>query len=681
MVALGLLCPLWAQAQQPTAAPDPGPDLVEDREDLSVDVRATSRAPETASSVRLTRADIEAAPHRNAEEVLRQVPGLTLVQHGSEGKGYQFFLRGFDATHGADLALRLEDLPLNEWSNIHAQGYLDLSLIIPEVIQSVQVTKGPFSLDQGAFAMAGSAQYNLGAPTQGDGWGASYTLGTTGRHRGLAVITGQQGQGFAAIEATRDQGFGQNRWLERATFNSRAQLWRQGHDDLSLLLLAYHGQFGLPSPLRNQDVQDGQLGFYDSYDQQAQGSSSRAVAALRYRHGGAGHQARWTAWVQQRHLELLENFTGFLIHPTEGDRRQQQHQALGLGLRGQHSAALSARWTLLAGGGWRGQALEQREDNVGRQLQRLSARRHLEAQQWMAHTWLGLRWRPVDNLSLEGGARADLLRVDTVDKLAQGSTGGGTLWTASPRLTGRWAVNPSLRLFSAYGRGLRPPEARAFSSFEADREGIAQDVITNADPALTTSDAVEVGGRWDPHEAFGVSLSGFGTWIARESIFDHVSGTSLELNGTRRLGTELVLYSDPAPWLSLSADVTWVQAQFVESGHQVPLAPWLVSGLRAQLSPTSRLQIGARGLLVAPRPLPHGATGATLLRLDATARYRWRHWWLGLQAENLSAARLREGEYHYASHWRPGSAASEVPTLHTTAGPPLNLRFTLGVEL
>ena len=52
-----------------------------------VDARS---APETASSQHVTAEEFQAAPRRSAEDALRQVPGLTLVQHGSEGKGFQF---------------------------------------------------------------------------------------------------------------------------------------------------------------------------------------------------------------------------------------------------------------------------------------------------------------------------------------------------------------------------------------------------------------------------------------------------------------------------------------------------------------------------------------------------------------------------------------------------------------
>ena len=86
-------------------------------------------------------------------------------------------------------------------------------------------------------------------------------------------------------------------------------------------------------------------------------------------------------------------------------------------------------------------------------------------------------------------------------------------------------------------------------------------------------------------------------------------------------------------------------------------------------------------LTVAPRPLPNGATGTTLLMTDATLGYRWRRLRIDLEIENLLNRRLREGEFHYASDWRPDAPSSALPALHTAAGPPLNARLTLGVQL
>ncbi|MGB1275611.1 MAG: TonB-dependent receptor plug domain-containing protein, partial [Nannocystaceae bacterium] len=190
-----------------------------DESTFSVKVVASREQPATASSIELRPRDITAAPRRNAEEVLRQVPGLTLVQHGSEGKGHQILLRGFDTIHGSDFEVTLDGIPLNEWSNVHAQGYLDLGLVIPEAIGSVAVTKGPFTLDQGAFAMAGSADYRLRIPQSERGWRASYTAGSTNRHRLVAGFARPDNEdpGFLLVEATHDDGFGQNRGIDNVT--------------------------------------------------------------------------------------------------------------------------------------------------------------------------------------------------------------------------------------------------------------------------------------------------------------------------------------------------------------------------------------------------------------------------------------------------------------------------------
>src|SRR5690606_24182827 len=193
-------------------------------------ITVIGRAPRPlpASTTLVTAREIAATPKRSAEDALRLVPGLTLVQHGSEGKGHQFFLRGFDALHGTDLELLVEGIPINEWSNIHAHGYIDLGFVVPEAIRSVEVIKGPFTLEQGAFAMAGSANYRLGIPEEAVGGRVAYVAGTTNRHRGLVTFSPRQsgGEDFIAAEALRDDGYGQNREVERGAVLARARLLR-----------------------------------------------------------------------------------------------------------------------------------------------------------------------------------------------------------------------------------------------------------------------------------------------------------------------------------------------------------------------------------------------------------------------------------------------------------------------
>lgn len=644
--------------------------------------------PKTASSTRVDSQRIALVPTQTAEDALRLVPGLLLVQHGSEGKGHQFFLRGFDAIHGADLELRVDAIPVNEWSNIHAQGYIDLGFLVPELITSVEVTKGPFTLDQGLFGMAGSARYHVGVPTDSLGFRAAYTAGLTNRHRLLLSWSPEDGEGheFIAAEALHDNGYGQQRQSRRLNLSGRKRLLEGDAGQLDLFAAAYHGAFQLPGPLRAEDVDAGRLGFHDAYDQDAAGTSTRALASLSWRHELDNHRLQAGAWGAWRYLTLLENFTGFLVDPERGDRRAQRQATGSFGADLQWDSRLYEGLVLRTSAGLRGDTFEQREDHVDQQPapSLIARRRSLSGVQLGAHAYAGLGWKvelgDASSFRVDAGARVDLVHVDVTDHLGD-VEGGDTLAALSPRASLRWTPLEALSLFAAYGRGVRPPEARAFSGFDASREGLSEErYVGDEGPSLTTSDAVELGLTWSPGLELQVSLSGFATFIERESVFDHVSGTNLELNGTRRLGGELAIAAMPLPWLRLHADLTLVDARFAESGNPVPLAPWLVGAFEALVISADGFTAGLRLQGVAPRTLPHGATGATLLSLDASLGYRWRWLSLSLEVENVLDRRSREGEYHYASHWRPGSPASELPAMHFVGGSPLDARLTMGAR-
>jgi outer membrane receptor for ferrienterochelin and colicin len=66
------------------------------------------------------------------------------------------FLRGFDADHGTDVALFVDGVPVNMVSHGHGQGSVDLNWVIPELIERVEVSKGPYFARHGDFATAGA---------------------------------------------------------------------------------------------------------------------------------------------------------------------------------------------------------------------------------------------------------------------------------------------------------------------------------------------------------------------------------------------------------------------------------------------------------------------------------------------------------------------------------------------
>jgi len=61
-------------------------------------------------------------------------------------------LRGFDADHGTDLALSIDGIPINLVSHAHGQGFSDTNFIIPETVERLDISKGPYFANQGDFA-------------------------------------------------------------------------------------------------------------------------------------------------------------------------------------------------------------------------------------------------------------------------------------------------------------------------------------------------------------------------------------------------------------------------------------------------------------------------------------------------------------------------------------------------
>ena len=139
------------------------------------------------------------------QDILRVTPGLVLVQHSGGGKANQYFLRGFDSDHGTDLALSIDGIPINMVSHAHGQGFADTNFIIPEVVERVQITKGPYFAYQGDLATSGA----VNMVSRDDFEHSSVAAGLVGSpgygspgYRGLAIASPKfEGDGLKATFA------------------------------------------------------------------------------------------------------------------------------------------------------------------------------------------------------------------------------------------------------------------------------------------------------------------------------------------------------------------------------------------------------------------------------------------------------------------------------------------------
>src|SRR4029078_8043235 len=112
-----------------------------------------------ASSFAVRDREFQLRPIGSVQDILRVTPGLVLVQHSGAGKANQYFLRGFDVDHGTDLALSIVGITINIVSHALRQGFEDTNFIMPEAVERLEISKGPYFAQQGDFATAGAVNF------------------------------------------------------------------------------------------------------------------------------------------------------------------------------------------------------------------------------------------------------------------------------------------------------------------------------------------------------------------------------------------------------------------------------------------------------------------------------------------------------------------------------------------
>jgi vitamin B12 transporter len=126
-----------------------------DAESLQQVVVVATRLPtptdEIASSVTIITAEqIEASQERTLADVLKNVPGLNLVQSGGPGDQTSIFMRGTNSNHTKIL---IDGIDLSDPSN--ANGAFDFGQLLTPDIERIEVLRGPQSGLYGSDAIGG----------------------------------------------------------------------------------------------------------------------------------------------------------------------------------------------------------------------------------------------------------------------------------------------------------------------------------------------------------------------------------------------------------------------------------------------------------------------------------------------------------------------------------------------
>src|ERR1700722_17993780 len=112
----------------------------------------------TASEGVVDDQELQLSPQYRPGQLLETVPGLIVTLHSGEGKANQYLMRGYNLDHGTDLETYVDDMPVNQPTHAHGQGYTDLNFMIPELADGLTYTKGTYYANVGDFGAVGSVR-------------------------------------------------------------------------------------------------------------------------------------------------------------------------------------------------------------------------------------------------------------------------------------------------------------------------------------------------------------------------------------------------------------------------------------------------------------------------------------------------------------------------------------------
>jgi iron complex outermembrane recepter protein len=712
--------PAAKPAPKPKPPAPPRPAEAAHAEPIVVSVIGRSTPPlRGASDFIVQIGDLARVPRKNATELLTLAPGILLTNDGGEGHAEQIFLRGFDAREGQDIEITASGVPVNEAGNLHANGYADTHFIIPELVESLRVIEGPFDPRQGNYAVAGSADYELGLTQRG--LTAKYGVGTFGTHRAL-LLWGPRDEStrtFGGVELYMTKGYGQNRDAKRASAMGQYEGKLGNSGTFRVGAQAYASSYHSAGVIRDDDYQNKRIGFYDTYDPLQGGDASRYSVWADVEAKSGDTIFKQQIFYVHRGMRLRENFTGFLLdvqeplqspHQQRGDLIDTDVTGNTIGARG------SARL--------RGEILGQRQEIELGYFARgdFTDATRMRIEHATSHPYhvdndvgsklgdVGLfadaNVKPVSWITLRGGVRGDLFAYDVLDRCAVKSVahpsktnppgdasclsqqGFGAYREPTQRAsTASAAVMPrgsiligpfqGFTLSASVGRGVR----------SIDPVYVTQDVATPFASVLAYEGGVSFARGIGAVSVTARSLV-FQTKVDRDLIFSETAGRALLGGGTTRTGW-VGAARVAGEHFDVNANATLVKSTFDDTGLLVPYVPDVV--VRADAAVFGALPWKVRGeafraalasgfTFVGHRPLPYGQRSDIIATLDASASVGWSHYEVAVSGQNLVGQQYRLGEYNFASDFHTQGAPTLVPVRHFTAGAPRSLMVTFAVN-
>jgi hydrogenase/urease accessory protein HupE len=624
-------------------------------------------------------------------EVLETVPGVIITQHAGGGKANQYFLRGFNLDHGTDFATYLDGMPLNLPTHAHGQGYSDMNIVIPELVQRVNYQKGVYYAENGDFSSAGAARLDFFqvlpqsiATIEGGMFGYGRVL-----YADSTPVNG--GQVLCAGEYLHSDG----PWDKPDDFNKFNGHLSYSRGDaangFSLTARSYYGVWDSSDQIAQSAVSDGLVSRFGTLNDTTGGDSQRHSLQGEWHRADDESATKIMAFGFYYQMNLFSDFTYFLTDNVRGDQFEQEDErwVAGLDARQVFFGQLGDRementFGTQVRNDWIRNGLYQTQNRIRVDKFDVINARPLSAvtrQDDVVQTSLGAFWENkvqwLEKMRSTVGLRGDVYHYDVASTLAANSDRRSD-GIASPKgslVFGPWAQT---EFYVEGGLGFHSNDGRGATTTVDPVDGTTP--VERADPLVQTYGA-EIGVRTLVVDGLQSTLSVWWLDLDSELLFVGDAGATEASRPSRRYGVEWANYYNLTPRLTLDADFSFSHAEFRDAD---PAGDYIPGSIETAVAAgiTYRMDNGLFGSVrlryFGPRPLieDNSVRSAETLLVNAQLGYQFNQTWTAtVEVLNLLDRKDDDISYYYESRTTPGGVATEEIHFHPVE--PIQVRATL----
>lgn len=640
---------------------------------FSIDEVVIASASKNSIYKAISNVDVQLRPINNSQEVLRLVPGLFIGQHAGGGKAEQLFLRGFDIDHGTDVALSADGMPVNMVSHAHGQGYADLHFIIPEFVSQVNFNKGPYFANKGNFNTAGFVDFETANHLDNN-----FVKGEIGQFNSYRSVIGlnllPKKYANQNLILGGEYNFSQN-YFENPQNFKRYNGFLKYHGKISnntfltVGLSGFSSSWNASGQIPERAVNDGSIGWFGAIDPNEGGKTSRYNANVNFK-TYADNGAKWNTrfYFTKYDFELYSNFTFFLNDPINGDQIRQKESRFLYGTNVDYEknySFLGMPTEFMAGIGFR------HDETDGSELSRTRDRVITTEQLKYGNIfetnisgYISQRMNVSPKFTIAPGARVDYFH-NKYEDLLNHQTNQLNSAIVSPKLNFEYQMNPNVKLYSYWGKGFHSNDTRVAVTRTAGRQVL---------PAAYGSD---LGGVFKIGNKFLLQTALWYLWLNQEFVYVGDEAVVEESGKTQRYGIDVMARYEILKHLFLDVNLNYANPRNInpEEGKKfIPLAPTFTSigGLTYRREQGFNANISYRYMGDRPATDDGSITAKGYLVWDATAKYNFKRFELGVMVQNLFNTKWKETQFETETRLR--NETEPVSEIHFTAGTPFFAR-------